>query len=271
MDINYRQLARTHLESAETEMNSKKDYRLKYAALELRMALEGIIYDRAKAYADEFPPEEYAIWQPQKVLATLLEIDPTADKERSLSVGIEEEHDADASKMEFLGTEKVYSLKNLKKHYHQLGHYLHIPSLKQSLSGNDIDFQKLRNSCEIILSFVDEILKSPIFNCTLGRFTSIPCNSCGKIIRKRIPDNQEEIEAKCFGDGCTAIYRITNKNKEDSDLTWSPYGEKIPCANQSCQHEFFLWHTEIKAGTNWLCPKCDGRNTLSLGILFEEK
>ena len=237
------------------------------------MALEGIIYDRANAYADEFPPEEYATWQPQKVHAILLEIDPYADKDSSLSIGVEPEFGVapPSEEMKQLGTEVVYSLKSLKKHYNQLGHYLHIPSLKRSLTGNDIDFQKLRNRCEIILSFVDEILKSPIFNCTFGRFTSIPCISCGKIIRKRIPDNQEEIEAKCFGDGCTAIYRITNKNKEDSDLTWSPYGEKIPCANQSCQHEFFLWHTEVKAGTNWLCPKCDGRNTLSLGILFEEK
>ena len=47
--LNYRNLARTHLKSAEDELGTNSQQRLKYAALELRMAMEALTYDRALA------------------------------------------------------------------------------------------------------------------------------------------------------------------------------------------------------------------------------
>jgi hypothetical protein len=71
----YRNDARRELARAKDELASAGDERLKYAALELRMAMESLTYDRALAYKDEFPPAEYQAWQPRKVMALLLEID----------------------------------------------------------------------------------------------------------------------------------------------------------------------------------------------------
>ena len=51
------------------------------------MAMEALTYDRALAYKDEFPPDEYETWQPIKVMSVLLEIDPTTDKNSSISFG----------------------------------------------------------------------------------------------------------------------------------------------------------------------------------------
>ncbi len=76
----YRDDARHAVDRAKAELESGDDERLKYAALELRMALESLIYDRALIYKDEFPPREYETWQPRKLLAVLLEIDENADK-----------------------------------------------------------------------------------------------------------------------------------------------------------------------------------------------
>jgi hypothetical protein len=77
------------LACAEDELASADDERLKYAALELRMAMESLTYDRALAYKEGFPPAEYQSWQPRKVMALLLEIDLNADKDSSLAFGIE--------------------------------------------------------------------------------------------------------------------------------------------------------------------------------------
>ncbi|MFT8783380.1 hypothetical protein [Acetobacter syzygii] len=85
----YRNDARRELARAKDELASVADERLKYAALELRMAMESLTYDRALAYREEFPPAEYETWQPRKVMAILLEIDPNADQESSLAFGIE--------------------------------------------------------------------------------------------------------------------------------------------------------------------------------------
>ena len=85
----YRTDARRELARAKDELASADEERLKYAALELRMAMESLTYDRALAYNAEFPPCEYETWQPRKVMAILLEIDPNADKDSSLAFGIE--------------------------------------------------------------------------------------------------------------------------------------------------------------------------------------
>ena len=59
----------------------------------------------ALAYEDEFPPAEYEAWQPRKVMAILLEIDPNADKDSSLAFGIEPALGVTPDEMQSLGTE----------------------------------------------------------------------------------------------------------------------------------------------------------------------
>ena len=73
----YRNDAKRRLVRAKNELASADDARLIYATLELRMAIESITYDRALAYKKEFPPREYETWQPKKVMAELLDIDPS--------------------------------------------------------------------------------------------------------------------------------------------------------------------------------------------------
>ena len=46
--------------------NSNDDERPPYAVLELRFAMEAITYDRAQAFKDDLPFEEYSTWQPRK-------------------------------------------------------------------------------------------------------------------------------------------------------------------------------------------------------------
>ena len=85
----YRGEARTLLELARRELDSGDDIRLRYAALNLRLAMEAITYDRAYAYRAEIPPQEYETWQPKKVLQLLLEIDPNVDKDSTIRFGLE--------------------------------------------------------------------------------------------------------------------------------------------------------------------------------------
>ncbi len=112
------------------------------------MAMECLTYDRALAYKDEFPPNEYDTWQPKKVMAVLLEIDPDADKDSSLAIGSEEIPSVPASSLQSLGSEKVLSMRVLQKHYDALGSYLHVQSLKQASSGVHLDFSKMRARSE---------------------------------------------------------------------------------------------------------------------------
>ncbi|MCK1288940.1 hypothetical protein IVB41_34080 [Bradyrhizobium sp. 44] len=77
-NIDYRTKARRALARARVELASADDERLPYAMLELRFAMEAITYDRAQAFKEDLPYEEYRTWQPRKVVAVLAGIDPAS-------------------------------------------------------------------------------------------------------------------------------------------------------------------------------------------------
>lgn len=263
--MTYRNDARKYLKRSEEQLGSGDDERLNYAALELRMAMEALTYDRALAYKDEFPQDEYETWQPRKVMMVLLDIDPTADKDSSLAVGEEEEYGVPAPVMTSLGSEKVLNMAALRRHYDALGSYLHVQSMKQVRAGKARNFGKMRSRCEEIAAFVGEVLSSPVFNVTFGNFATLDCMECGKPIRKRLPHGQSEVRAKCYE--CRASYTLVDKGNDQ--VEWKPHHREVGCANSSCEGKIIVWHHEMEIGRCWICPDCKGRNTFILGVRIE--
>lgn len=263
--MDYRNQARKCLHAAQQQINSGDDRRLVYAALELRMALEGLTYDRALAYKDEFPPKEYETWQPRKIMAVLLEIDSNADKGGSLAIGVEPAYGVQPEKMNYLGSEDVLNMSTLRKHYDALGSYLHLPSMKKFLEGKKVDLDRLRSRCEEIAHFLEQIFRSSVFNVTLGSFATLDCMECGKPVRKRLPIDAGKTEARCFD--CGASYTLIIKS--DRKVTWEPHQIEIECAKEGCRQVAVLWRHEFEAGRYWTCKECGGTNTLSLGLAYE--
>ncbi len=263
--MDYRHEAGKYLKRAEHELGTLDDERLKYAALELRMAMEALTYDRAQVYNQEFPPSEYETWQPRKVMTVLLDIDPTADSDATYAIGLEKEYGVRSERMDSLGTEIILNMETIRKHYDALGSYLHVPTLKQVRCSKPHDFSKIRRRCEEVASSVRQVLSSPVFNVTLGSFASLPCMECGKPMRKRMPYAKKEVSAQCYD--CGASYLIINKGNRE--VEWMPQQHEIPCANSSCNHKIVIWHHELEAGRSWTCPTCCGRNTFCLGVRHE--
>lgn len=260
----YRNDARRQLRRAKDELASGDDQRLKYAALELREAMEALTYDRALAYGDEFPPEEYETWQPKKVMGVLLDIDPNADKDSTLAFGEEPGPGEEPPVMHVLGTEKVLNMKTLKKHYDALGSYLHVQSLKQRRSGVELDYSAMRGRCGDIAAFIDDVLKSPVFNSTMGNFAEMECGKCGGTIRKRLPHGAEKVSARCRG--CGVTYTVTDAGANQS--RWQPDQVELTCANQGCGTRIFAFRSEVELNAAWDCDGCGGRNVLRLGVSY---
>jgi hypothetical protein len=264
MNNNYRHEARQHVKRAKAEIDSLDDERLKYAALELRMSMEALTYERALAYKDEFPPAEYETWQPRKVMKVLLDIDPSADKDSSIAFGVEKEYGvaAPAPAMPSLGGETVLNMKTLRKHYDALGSYLHTISLKKVRLGEALDFEKFRMRCENLTAYLESVLASPVFNITLGNFATLECIECSKSIRKRIPFGKTEVEAVCYE--CRASYTLVAHSEDNIECI--PHWHKVICANEQCSGEVHVWHHQLEAGRNWVCSECEGQNTFVLAI-----
>lgn len=195
----------------------------------------------------------------------LLELDPNADKDSVLAVGIEEELGISPKDMQGLGAEKVLGMAELRKHYDALGSFLHVPTLKQSMSGAHPDVAKLRSRCDEIVKFVEAVLGSTVYNITLGQFAALDCQECGKTLRKRMPPGQATVKMECFE--CPASY--TAADIGGGKVECKPDQLEIACGNGQCGKKIVVWQRELQTGMGWTCPGCQGRNVFALAVRHE--
>ncbi len=118
MTPNFRQISRDCVDRAKKELSTNEDHRVRYAALEIRQAIEAITYDRVEAYKTELDPDVYARWQPRYLLAEIYRVDPDSSEKTSLAL----EHSSASSHQ--LGTEVPFTLKNAGRFYDSLSSYL---------------------------------------------------------------------------------------------------------------------------------------------------
>lgn len=185
MTKQYRSHARQSLARALDQMAAGQ---LRYAALELRFAIEALTYDRAQAYAEELPAEARAKWQPQKVMDALIEIDPHAGDSYRLSIGKEPAPGVAPTHMVDLGEDVVFGLKDIKTHYHALGSYLHVPSMQKLDEPFSDDDSRMRERLEATAEALTKSLASKVWNCTLSPAYTFDCFRCERPIRKRVAD-----------------------------------------------------------------------------------
>lgn len=259
---NYRSAARNSLRLAKAELLNGDDQRLKYAALELRMTIESLAYDRAASYKDEFPPSEYETWQPKKVMQVLLDIDPHAASDSTLRIGLEPSPGVAPEVMHDVGHETALSMAVIKRYYDALGSYLHVPTLKQARGVKPQDPAKLRMKCGEIAGALELVLASSVYNITLGSFATIECFNCEKPLRRRFPFGKESVRAECME--CNAGYTLIGLG--NNQVEWKPHQRKLKCGGDKCLTEALIWEHEIRAGEYWICTGCGGRNQFGLCV-----
>lgn len=263
MGEDFRYLARKHLAAATAEIAANEDQRLRYAALELRSAIEAITYDRAKAYEKELPASVYETWQPKKLMELLIEEDPNAGKNSALAAAREDKAGNTIEPFRPLGSETVFSLKNIRDHYDALGSYLHTPTVKQLRSGQGHNYVRLRSRCDQIVAELTAALGSSIFNVTLGVFSTLDCTRCNQEIRKRTGHLKQGETLKAYCHSCDAPYIVT---ATENDMTmWKSVKHPIVCPNPQCAKPSDLWEDQIKDGQRFRCIHCDARAVLDVG------
>lgn len=265
--LNLRHLARESLTRAKAEIAAGDPIRLRYAALELRNAMEALTYDRALAFKDEIPPEEFKTWQPRKLMAALLDIDQSIGMTSTIAIGLETEYGKPPPResMQFLGTDNVLTLADLKTHYDAIGSFLHIPSLENLQLGKLPDQEKLKARCELIVELIEKVLESRVWNSTLGVIAVLDqCmnEDCKKPVRKRMPAGADAVEAQCFE--CKVEYTVTSI--DSGGTLWTPKSTSASCANPNCQEKIALWSHQLKSGTHWRCKACNTHNGIALSV-----
>jgi DNA-directed RNA polymerase subunit M/transcription elongation factor TFIIS len=260
VDFFYRPDAREALARAKNEIASNDSERLKYAALELRMAIEALVYDRLQIYKDELTPRDYEAWQPRKIMMMLLDIDPWADKPRTIMMGREDQPGVEAEGLTMIGTENVLSMATIKKNYDALGSFLHLPTVKQYEAGGKVDFKGLQERLENIVSAIEVVLASTLANATFTVFIEADCKRCGERLRKRAPAGDGSREVTCLK--CGAEYRQTGSG--ENKVVIVALTAQVKCMNERCGEPMELWQDEFKNGHKWKCNKCNQEYEIGL-------
>jgi hypothetical protein len=121
-----------HVERAATLLASGVESDLSYAALELRMAMEAIAYEKLRLYAPRLPESIFdKMWQPPQIMKALLEFEPWAMENKTISNARTDE-DGSSTEQVIIGEHFSFKLQWLRKAYNTVGQFLHTPTPKQA-------------------------------------------------------------------------------------------------------------------------------------------
>ena len=264
----FRSLARSHLSDAKRCMAEKDDRHLYYAALELRKCMEAVIYEVSKAYSDDLPVEDYSTWQPGRLLAMLIEIDPMADKTGELRMAREGPDEPKVWRS--LGTDKRLQLSEIKNNYDALGSFLHTLTIHQLWKGKSHKVDRLKSRCEVLIERIDEVLSARLWNFNLNNTATLDCGNCGEPIKRRLgrltgpstPGDADSIVVNCFH--CPASYKLSLT--DEGGVLWEEELEDVKCPQEGCDHTICIWKRDVRGGVKVKCRGCEKVSIFGLGI-----
>ncbi|MBV4480606.1 hypothetical protein [Pseudomonas khavaziana] len=141
---------------------------LRHACLEMRLALERIVYQKLGQVGPKLPPSIFRKWQPDKALKMLRSFEPKADLDMSIAF-------TGPDGVSFpIGDYKMFSVEWLNKHYQKLSSFLHAPALA--------DTRNLKLTPAVVQGFLNEIerVASATVVLSINKIDTFTCGVCGK-------------------------------------------------------------------------------------------
>lgn len=230
---------------------------LRYAALELRLCMEAITYEKLRSFADRIPESVLQTWQPPQAVKALLEFEPDADSSYILSIGAEETYGVPAKVMKVMGTHNALRLSWLRKYYNKLGKFLHSPSPGSRQSPPP---DELASGLSEIIAELDAALASTITAATLGEVYTFPCSRCGSLVVKNAAAVKRSQKAICLSPQCGAEYFATFA--PDNTVSFQLMVTRFPCADESCSGVAEVENRRLDVGVEFVCPKCNRKQTI---------
>lgn len=261
MDIDFRHNARECLDRAKKLIAQGDVYSMRYACLELRFAIEHLVYQHLVTYYEELGDEAMKKWTPKQVIQELLAIDPHADRSTTIAVEIEESYGVPSNTMKVIGEDRRFSLKWANSNHNALGNFLHAPTLLQINSNTTPKIEKMSEKIHNIVNAVEYILSSPIISFNFGKFYTLECE-CGIKIKRRsnILNNKDGIKCQ----QCGTIWDIhSEENKPEGKVIFSPRKTTYECF--SCGQKNYIRVNKIKEGEKFMC-QCGATSIIQLTL-----
>lgn len=224
---------------------------LRYAALELRLCIEALTYEKLRSFSAMIPESVLETWQPPQAVRALLEFEPEADGSFTIYAGVEEEYGKSAPHMQFVGRHNSLGLKWLRKHYNKLGNFLHAPS---PIANASPDVRKLKEYLAEVVSDLEAPLNSTILGGSIREVFSFICGKCTNPVVCNARTVASLHKATCFNPQCSAEYHVTISS--EGQATFQLMVTAFECANTDCAGIMPVENRKLDIGVDIQCPIC---------------
>jgi len=240
---------------------------LTYAALECRLAIELVVYERLKTAHPYISHRDLVKWTPGRVVTQLIaEVDPYIASTRTFSISREPVDSecpatlADFQKQDYIeiGTQIGFDAKTIGKLWQALSGFLHVTLPKTENdplnSYGDVDLLR-KKTAEAVVELKRLASGTLIANVTGPR---VFCEClCGSTIRRRAESLSDGQVIHCVNSECYESYRV-----EIHEGEYLFERRSIPVACESCGAEARLASRELEerlkpgAMATMVCDKC---------------
>jgi hypothetical protein len=241
-----------------------------YAALEARLALEKVCYNRLRQCHDYISHDQLKRWQPHAVVNTLIaEVDAHAIHTRTLMMsrnpavpGVEPDDDDFVE----IGTEVGFNPKLIGELWNALsGLALHVklPKNKDDRISEYGDADRTKKKVEEVVAELERIATGTMTFSGIGEEVSFEC-ACGEKNKRRASLLKGGQSISCFNALCIRSYTV--EIDDDGSHSFTLQAAEIPCA--ACDKIIFAPMREVtkmKHGevASIRCSNCDHTNRIA--------
>ncbi len=249
---------------------------LTYAALECRLAIEFICYERLRVAHGYISHEDLRRWQPKDIVNMLIqEVDTNIASTYTFSISKEptSENQPSASQADYeaieyvpIGTQIGFNPKKLGSLWHALsGVALHtrIPTNKSDTVSHYGDPHKIKAKVTEALNEIKRIGTGTLLSTGIGEEVSFEC-SCGTKNKRRLGLLQNGQTISCINPECTESFDFQKDN-----LLFKRRVQTITCQNCEAEHKFAQKELEkLKVGSigSFMCEHCSDKVLLQWRI-----
>jgi hypothetical protein len=246
------------LKRAKDLVAQQNDAILRYACLELRFCIEAIAYEKLQTYSSRLPAAVLETWQPPQALRALLEFEPLADQDFTLTFCVEDESGQPTGAWRSLGTHKTFRLSWLKKTYNALGNHLHVPTPLQAAQhgSRKTNVQKLVTET---INTLDPIIETTV-DCSIASVVEFPCTQCSSIVIRNREGLERDLRATCLNPNCRAEYQAT-KDGDNGAFQFTLNASSFACC--ACEHPIMLETRKLEIGLLFTCPNCKAKHQVA--------
>lgn len=208
-------------------LEQETEQSLTYAALECRLTLEYLCYERFKLYFSYLSQSDLENWQPKHIIKQVSDqIDDNVTKEFSISISAEKidgrspETREEFESIEYtpLGTQSELKLNELHSLWHGVSNVaLHIPV--PSILSENINIygekDKIRKKVSEVVVFLSNMKGNLLVGGSFGEDYSFNCFVCDTKIKRPVSSLQNKIALSCINPKCQESY-VIQKDKHDN-------------------------------------------------------